>query len=140
MWPFDLLSTSKKAVDIADKLIDGAVSGLDALVFTEEEKAEHGLKIMAQKTKVMDLWLKMQSVTANENTAKSITRRILAVMVITVFLGFLIFAVGVFKFYPDWAKFSLQAAGNLSTGFTAIIIFYYGYYAVGNILAKKKES
>lgn len=130
MWLFDLFSSSKKIASAGEKLIDGAMSGLDKLILTEEEKRDFSVK-------AGELYLKHQGIIANENTARSITRRILATMIMAIFLLLLVFAVGTWKFYPEWAKFTLSVASNLSTGFTAIIIFYFGYYAVGNILDKK---
>lgn len=131
--PASWLKIGDKGMDIADKVISGAIGGIDALIFTDQEKAEFNQKRA-------NLWLKTQEVLANENTAKSITRRILAVMVMASFLFLLLFAVGIYKFDQGWAKFSLDVAGTLSTGFTAIIIFYFGYYAVGNLIDKRNNK
>jgi hypothetical protein len=133
MWwnPASWFTVGSKGVDMADKVLDGAVSGLDKLFFTDEEKAEF-------KQNAGKMYLEHQKIILSENTARSITRRILAVMIIGVFLAGLVFAVAIWKYNSAWAAFTLKVAGNLSTGFGAIIVFYYGYYAVGNLMDKRK--
>lgn len=132
MWnPLKWLSGVGKGIDIADKAVDGIFSGIDKLVFTDEEKADYSKE-------AAKIYLEHQKTTLGENTAKSITRRKLAVMVMAVFLFLLLFAVAVYKYDSEWSKFSLQTAGTLSTGFTAIIVFYFGYYAIGNLMDKRK--
>lgn len=134
MWnPFSWLSGAGKGVDIADKAVSGLFSGIDKLVFTAEEKADYS-------NQAAKIYLEHQKVTLGENTAKSITRRILAVMVMGTFLFLLLFSVGIYKFDSGWSKVSLKVAGELSTGFTAIIIFYFGYYAIGNLMDKRNGN
>ena len=63
----------------ADQLVDGAIKGIDALFFTKEEKAQ-------QSIKVADAQVEYLKTTLNENTARSLTRRYLAIAIIGVFL------------------------------------------------------
>jgi len=128
--PLTWFDKTEKVINIADKFLDGAMSGIDKLVFTDQEKVEFSQA--AGKA-----YLEHQKVILKENTAKSITRRILAVMVMGTFLLLLVFSVGIYTIDPEWSKFSLQVASTLSTGFTAIIVFYFGYYAIGNLMDKR---
>lgn len=129
--PLDWLGVVKKAGDIGEKVTDGLFSGIDKLILTEEEKKDYS----ASAAKI---YLEHQKVTLGESTVKSITRRRLATMVMGTYLGLLVFAVIVYYINPDYAKFILVVAGLLTTGFTAIIIFYFGYYAIGNLIDKGK--
>jgi len=117
---------------VAEKVLDGAISGIDKLFYTNEEKAD-------SRKEVAKMYMAHQTLILGENTARSITRRILAIMIIGAFLSGLIFSVGIWKYSPGWAKFTLGVTGHLSTGFGGIIVFYYGYYAVGNIMDKRKK-
>lgn len=131
--PATWFKTSEKAVNMADKVVDGAIAGIDKLFFTEEERAEFSKAAGGQ-------FLKFQEIIFKENTTRSITRRILAVMVMGVFLSFLVFAVAIWGINPEWAKFTLEVSSNLSTGFTAIIICYFGYYSIGSLMDKRKNG
>lgn len=132
MWPFSALSKAVKAIDVADKFVDGAMSGIDKLFYTDEEKAD-------SRKEAAKMYLAHQKLILGENTARSITRRYLAVMIIGVFLSGLIFAVGIWKYSQEWAKFTLEVTGNLATGFGMILVCYFGYYAAGNLMDKRKK-
>ena len=133
----DWFKTSSKAVDMADKVVDGAIAGIDKLFFTDEEKAD-----MSQKA--FELWIELQRAIAGESSIRSITRRILAILIMGSFLLMLLAAAFIWIFNPLWSKFILEVAGNLSNLVLAIGIFYFGYYAVGGVVrsfkAKNGES
>ena len=126
------LFSTPKAVDTASNVVNGAVKGIDALFFTKEEKAH-----FSQQT--METWLKMQTVTANENSIRSITRRKLAVGFCQVFLFFLIVGGVLYLYRPDWGLHFLGLAKQLSPSTLLILGFYFGYYAVSNIVSKVKK-
>lgn len=136
------LLTGAKAIDtVADNattIVKSTCAGLDKIWYTDEEKADTALKFagidVEVKKQASMLFLEHQKIVASESTTRSITRRILAVMVMTTELGLLLGAAVAWKFDPIWAKFLLELAGTLSYGFMAIIIFYFGYYSVTNII------
>lgn len=64
------------------KIIDGAVKGLDALVFTEEERSR-------ANSKLSEWYLKYLAATEGQNLA----RRLIAVIVVWVWSGLVILAV-----------------------------------------------
>jgi len=130
---FSFLTSSSKALDIADKLVDGTVSGIDKLFFTDEEKAE-----MSQKG--LELWIEIQKVTANESSIRSITRRILAIFIVGDFLLLLTASAAIYKFDPSWAQQIYNCANALTTLVLTIAAFYFGYYAAQGIIGQIKNK
>lgn len=141
-----------KALGIVEKATSGIVNGLDALVYTDEEKSAAGQKITDSHIKLMDTL-------ANENTARAITRRIIAVMFCANFLALLDFAlvayvVGLIVEAREWvvvtaekanpfveaARFSKELALTLTASVAAIIVFYFGYYGVKSIVGAMKAK
>ena len=129
-WFSKLIGTDK-ALTSVDNIVDKGSSILDKAFYTKEEKADF-------KAKMAGVWLKIQEVIANENTARAITRRILAVMFCGTFLSMLAAGCVIWKFDKEWAEFIFQSAGVLATSVALIIGFYFGYYAVENIVKKFK--
>ena len=128
---FSFLKTSEKALDAGADVVKGAVSGIDKLFFTKEEKSEAALK-------AFELWIKTQEVIRDENTARSITRRILAVMILGVFL---LMGIGACVLYPInilWAAHLIAVMKELVIMTSAVTIFYFGYYGVKAIVGGKK--
>jgi hypothetical protein len=113
-------------------IVSGAIKGIDALIFTEEEKAKFSQE-------VMKVWLDVQKVTANESSIRSVTRRILAVGFIISYLFLILAGCAVYKWDPVYSQFLFDTAMSLNTPVLTIIIFYFGYYAVSNIIKAKKE-
>ncbi len=108
--------------DAARTVLDGAVKGIDALVYTDEEKA-------AMRQKLGDQWLELQKVLGEETTVRSVTRRILAVLIVVPFVFLILAAAVVYKFDMEYAKFLLALAesqfGWLVLGVAG---FYFGPY------------
>jgi hypothetical protein len=108
--------------EAASKVLDGAVKGIDALVYTEEERA-------VMKQKLGDQWLELQKALGEETTVRSVTRRILAVLIVVPFVFLILFAAFVYKFDTEYAKFLLSLAesqfGWLVLGVAG---FYFGPY------------
>ena len=94
--------------DTAGKIVDAGIKGLDAAWFTAEEKAEFTLKYMLA--------------TQSQNVA----RRLIALLVIAVFLFLLILAAAVYPISPDYSGFIMTKVvdAKLST-ITGIIIGFY---------------
>jgi len=108
--------------EAASKVLDGAIKGIDALVYTEEEKA-------AARQKMMDNWIELQKALGEETTVRSVTRRILAVLIVLPFVCLILAAAVIYAFDLEYAKFLLALAesqfGWLVLG---VMGFYFGPY------------
>ena len=120
------------------KVIEGAVdvvkSGVDIVdkaFYTEQEKADNN-------TKVMDVWLKLQMLLANDNSVSAYTRRMIAFLSYTIFFILVIFACVVYKVDPEWAKFIIETVINLQIAWIVLVItgFFFGGYAWGKYISK----
>jgi hypothetical protein len=131
MGLFSFLRTSEKALDTASNVVNAGVAGIDKLFYTNEEKAENALKLY-------QLWLDMQKATAGENTAKSITRRILAIIILGTTITMALGACIVYPLNAVWAAFILSIMKELGFMTVSVVIFYFGYYAVKQITGEKK--
>ncbi len=105
-------------------LVNGAVNGVDKLFFTKEEKADY-------LEKVAQTQLEFLKTTINESSARSLTRRYVAVMIMGTFLFLLLFGAGAYFFDKAWADYILSEAKSLSTLALMVAGFYFGSYAIG---------
>ena len=123
----------------ANKLIDGATSGLDKLVLTDEEELDF-------RNKAYSLWLKMQEKLGDANSVRAKARRLLAVSVTFTFLfTFLVAVIHVFVgfwFGVDMTKLIVQIS-KLATSFKlgeltlSVFVFYFGKGIIDNLRAGK---
>jgi len=65
-----------------DKVTDAVINGIDAVFYTDEEKA-------ADTAKRSALWFKFMELSREESSIKSVTRRIIAILVMVHWLLFL---------------------------------------------------
>ncbi|MDO9464685.1 MAG: hypothetical protein Q7J67_05250, partial [bacterium] len=109
------------------------VSMLDNAFYTDQEKA-------ADAGKIMDTWLKIQETTASENSIRSITRRILAWLVMGSFIFMTLSACVIWKFSSEWAGYVKTMLIDSQLGYLAMIVgfFYFGAYEVGRFIKKEK--
>jgi hypothetical protein len=124
------LKTSDKALNTASDLVKSGAKGIDKLFFTSEEKSQASLDMIK-------LWIETQKVLRDENSAKSITRRILAVLIIAANAVLAFGAAIVYHFSQDHALFILELIKEYSWITASVVIFYFGYYAVKQIVGKK---
>lgn len=127
----NLLKWFASGPDAAEKVLDAGIKGLDALVFTEEEKAE------LQK-RLGDQWLDVQKVMLNETSIQAVTRRVLAVMTMGSFTGLVLGAAVSYPFAKEYAAFLLELAQS-QFGWMALGVmgFYFGPYMIQRMLPKK---
>lgn len=118
-----------KVIGTGLDIIEKGAEGIGKLVFTDQEKAE-----LSQKT--YETWLEVQKITGSENSIRSITRRILAVLIMGTFLLFLIGAGSLYPFVPAWSAFLLSLAKELSNLVLAVAVFYFGYFGIQQIVKK----
>lgn len=123
-----------KAPKTIDKIVDGAISAGDKLFYTDEEKADFRLKVGNQVIKFI-------GVAGDENSIRSKARRILAILIVGHELLFLDLAAIAYIFSkPEVGKLFLGLAATLAAATTAVVIFYFGYYGVQNIIGKIKDK
>jgi len=126
-WFSKFLGTDK-ALDVANNAIDKISGGLDQIIFTEEEKSEHALK-------VFEFWLETQKTVANESTVRSITRRIIAVAITLNFLFALDLAIVFFAMGLDTKAMKvIECLKLIDSAFAAVVLFYLGYYGATRIV------
>lgn len=120
-----------KLVDTAADAVKTGVGMLDNAFYTDQEKA-------ADAHKMVETWIKIQETTASENSIRSITRRVLAWIIMGAFISLVIFACGAWKIDPAWADYIKQMLVDTSLGYLALIVgfFYFGSYAVGQYVKK----
>ena len=128
-----LLSSLTGNKKIVEKVVDGAISGIDKLFYTDEEKADVNRKIADG---VQDFV--KQSL--DENTARSRTRRILAIMIMGVFLLLIIAAAAIYELNPDYSKFLFEVAGDMSTLALMVAAFFFGAHMFGRDIINKKKK
>ena len=132
----------EKVAEMGETIVKGAVSGLDKIFFTDEERAE----AHAEASKiVLQYW---QSI-AKENTEQSRARRGLAMMSFKAFFALIFLAVlskslGVaFPAYvtqmADLATFILGCIKLFSFIISAITVIYFGPHQVSKIWTSKKS-
>lgn len=128
MGMFDWFTSGPKA---AEKVLDAGVRGLDALVFTDEERAELSKRLG-------DQWIDLQKALGEETTTRSVTRRIMAFAVVFPFVSLVLLAAGVYPWMPDYAGFLIDLAdskfGWLVVGVGA---FYFGPHMLGRMKGGK---
>lgn len=117
--------------EAAGKVLDAGIRGLDAIVFTEEERAELNKKLG-------DQWLELQKVLGEETTVRSVTRRVLALLVMVPFVLLILACAVVYPFSTEYAKFLLDLAqsqfGWLALG---VVGFYFGPHMIQRMIGKK---
>ena len=131
-WWSVLFGTPKVVDTIADTVKSG-VGMLDNAFYTDQEKASNALKFS-------DAWLNIQIATANENSIRSISRRLLAWAIMFVFLLLIISAGAIWKIDPEYSNFILKLISDTELGWLTIGVgaFYFGGYSLGTYLGKKK--
>jgi len=125
--------TIDTAAEAGKKITDGIVDGIDAIWFTNEEKA-------AYKQKGTETILKFWELTAKENTQQSIARRELAKMTFKVFFFFLLSAAVVYKFDPVYSKILLGYADMIKFLVSAIAVIYFGPHQIQKIWKREGDK
>ncbi len=129
-----IFRSSEKAVDTAaavvEKSTDGIISGLDKMVFTEEEKSD-------VKMKWFDKTIEFHKAIMQEALPSAVSRRVLAWMITGVYLSHFTFASIVWKFDREWAKFIIEnVITRLEFAFGAVISTYFIYHGLKQVIKK----
>jgi len=128
-WFKGLLS-APKALDVITEAVRKGVDGIGKCFFTDQEKAEFTLE-------AAKMWVRVQETIANENTVRSMTRRILAVLILGTFLSLLVCAGLVYPWFPLWSAFLLSLAKQLGGVAMAITAFYFGVHLLRGLKGGK---
>ena len=149
-WLSALFSNSDKAVSTGLDLASRAADGIDAIFYTDEEKAATSIERMKLKLKVADGVRKFVETTQSENSMRSVTRRIIAWVVIGLNVLLTAYYVIVCTAAVLWtskaekmtwlANRILDALEYWGAATVAIVTFYFGYYAISNVVGKWRET
>lgn len=130
----DIFKSSAKAVDVAADVVtkstDGIISGLDKMVFTEEEKSD-------VKQKWFDKVIDFQKALMQEALPSAISRRVLAWMIAGVYLVQATAASIIWRFNKEWAQFIIDnILGRIEFAFSAVISTYFIYHGLKQVVKK----
>lgn len=123
--------TIDKAMDVGEKVTTGIISGIDKLIFTDEEKSD-------VRQKANDTLLSFWTTVASENTEQSKARRFLAIMTFKVYFFLLLAGVAVYKFDPEYSKFIFDVAGTLTGLVMGVAAIFFGPHQLSKVLKTKK--
>lgn len=140
MGLLSFITGADRAGKVIDKVGDGLFKGIDKLKLTEEEKLDY-------HASAGKLWIDVQKTLASENTARTLTRRYIAVAVMYSWLFMVLasFLLGLWEAIKNGGNLSASVAlltmiGQvMGTIVLTIIVFYYGPAAVGKFFEAKKD-
>ena len=115
-----------------DKVIDFATGALDRINFTNQERAEHNIKMAdAVASFVKD--------SLSESTDRSVTRRYLAVIIVTMYLVLVLGVIALAFFDATRAKMvmDIMSGFRLTTAFIMILAFFFGGYYLNGAIKQK---
>ena len=130
---YSFLTATPKAVgtslEIVKKAAEGIIAGVDALVYTPEEKA----KALQKATEtIISLWKAL----ASENSEQSKARREIANKVIDVYFVMIFMSIAVYGFNPALAEFILGYIGKITSLVTGVSFIYFGPHQIQKLLNK----
>lgn len=139
MGLFSFLSSTSKATEniteIAKDGVKGGINLIDNAFHTDQEKSQEALQA---GTALMATHLKLVELMASENSIRSMTRRMLALLFSVPYVIAFIFSC-IFKSYADHIKEMVQTFGMPNIVF-AIVICYFGYYGLQGIVSRLKKG
>lgn len=141
MGLLSFITGADRAGKVIDKVGDGLFKGLDKLKLTEEERLDYAAEAGKQ-------WLEVQKVLAQENTARTLTRRYIAVAVMYSWLLMVIlaFALGLFEAIANDGNLGASVSlltligSTMGTVVLTIIVFYFGPAAVNKVIEARKTD
>lgn len=126
---FGFLGSGPRA---AEKVLDGAIAGIDKLILTDEERQDFMAKLGQN-------WLELQKMLGEETTVRGVTRRILAIMCVGTYILLSLASVVAWPFWKEYADFMWEVANAGQYGYItlAIVAFYFGPYFLQKLFEKK---
>ncbi len=122
---------AENATDIAKTLTGGIVSGIDALILTDEEKIQYNVKST-------ELQLKFWETFGKENSEQSKARRELAKMTFKVFFFLILAGVTVYGFDNTYAIYLFKVAESIKWLVVTVAAAYFVPHQVSKIYTNKK--
>jgi hypothetical protein len=117
--------------DAAGKVLDGAVRGIDALVYTDEERS-------AARQKMVDTWIDLQKSLGEETSVRGVTRRFLAFFAFVPYVLLLLSAACLYPGHQAYAQFLVDLAeGKFGWIVLTVVGFYFGPPMIGRMLGKQ---
>lgn len=113
--------------DHTKTVLDATVAGVDALWYTDEEKAENAARFA-------DWYLVYLATTSPQNLA----RRLIALVLVLLWSSLIILGVAVWKFDKAYSDFVFETLKIVSEPFLLIMGFYYGAHVVRAWVGDKK--
>ena len=119
--------------ETVEKITDAVINGADKIFYTEEEKAE-------ASQKRADLYFKFLELARDESSIKSVTRRIIAVLVVSHWLlyldaAFVLYLTG----HVEKAKFCLELSAGMFAIVGGIMAFYFGSHLLRQYQKPKQK-
>ena len=130
MGIFSFLSGNTNSID---KVVSAGISGIDKLIFTEEEKADYHKKLQ-------DIHLQFIKVAATESTAQSISRRMICLPVVYFWLFMIFLNVWCEVITGAPLDTVTHAIEQLAMPALAAIGFYVGRHMVQSASAGKRNT
>jgi hypothetical protein len=116
-----------------NKLIDFTTGAIDRINFTDQERAAYNMKLA-------DSLAAYTEKTLDESTDKSMTRRYLSVIIVSIYILLVLFTVAATCFNPELAKLIMVVIDEyyMTTAFIMVLAFFYGGYYISGIIKQKK--
>ena len=122
---FGAIFGSKKNTET---IVDGAVSGLDKMFFTKEEKAEH-------QAKMGDWFLKYLEATQPQNLA----RRLIAIIIVVLWAVLILGGVAMYKLDPGYSQYIFDILADVVMNpFLMVMGFYFAAHVLRSYQSAKK--
>jgi hypothetical protein len=130
-----LFAIPKVATTVADTAANVVTTGatmIDKAFYTDQEKAENN-------NKLVEMWLKLQSLIANDTGISAVARRGVAYIIMGSFCFLILFACIIWKLDEKWAEFILKTVVDTDLAYLALLVgfFFFGFYGYGKYAAKK---
>lgn len=114
-------------------IVEGAVKGLDNLIFSNEERAEYNKKMA-------DSVVDFAKSTMGENTTRSFTRRLVAFAIMGIYMVFILGAGIAYLIDAEYSKFLYDIAMKQNTLVLMVSAFYFGGYYAGKVIGQKEKK
>lgn len=114
-----------EGADTVMKVASGIGGWIDNNKFTDQEKAKHKAALIPHFQKFMDS-------TVSENSARSMTRRDVAIWVIRTEIGLLVISGALFKYDASWSEYIYKICTDSPLGLLTLGVgaFFFGTHLV----------
>jgi len=112
-WLTSSTKTAENATEVIKTITDGAISGLDKIWFTDEEKEDITNMRIEYRQKASETMLEFIKAFANENSEQSKARREIAMMVIKSYFGMIFLAIATAGLAPTISELIFKIVGEI---------------------------